>query len=147
MLSAEPISGRFDRDSGGSDLAGSQTFAERRLAGRKVLVVEDEFFVAEDLSELLRSAGAEIVGPVSTLPAALQLVERSIAPDAAILDINLAGEPVYALAEELERRGVPMMFLTGYAAENIPDRFSAIHCCEKPQKNVEIVNNLCRILG
>lgn len=117
------------------------------MAGRKILVVEDEFFVAEDLSELLRSAGAEVVGPASTLPAALHLVERSIFPDAAILDINLAGEPVYALAEELDRRGVPMMFLTGYAPDSIPDRYSAIHCCEKPHSNAEIVRNLCQILG
>lgn len=119
----------------------------RPLAGRRILVVEDEFFVAEDLSDMLRTAGAEVVGPVSTLPAALQLVECNASPDAAILDINLCGQPVYPLTQELGRRCVPMMFLTGYAPESIPREFAGVLVCEKPLGNAEIVEKVVRIIG
>lgn len=75
-------------------------------------------FVADDLVRQLAGAGAAIVGPASTVEAALALLEDGV--DLAILDINLKGTMSFALADELARRGIRFVFATGYAAAMIP---------------------------
>jgi len=78
-----------------------------------VLVVEDMPLVAMELEQVLRDAGFEVVGPAPSLAEALALA-RSARLDAAVLDVNLGGEPVFPLAAELRRQGVPFLFCTGY---------------------------------
>ena len=63
---------------------------------------------------------------------ALALLEREAAPDGAILDLNLGGEPAYSVADVLLTRGVPVVFTTGYDASTLPERFAHILRCEKP---------------
>ena len=84
-----------------------------RPDGRLVLVVEDEFLIAMDLEELLRRHGWRVLGPVATVAGALRLLagER---PDVALLDINLRGELVTPVAEELRARGVPFVLASAY---------------------------------
>lgn len=89
------------------------------LAGKRVLVVEDEYFIASDLRRQLAREGAEIVGPVGNLAAGLTLAEQPL--DAAVLDVNLADTMSYPIADCLKAREVPFLFLTGYDGWSLPD--------------------------
>ncbi|CAO4176941.1 response regulator [Methylorubrum populi] len=82
------------------------------LVGRRVLVVEDEYLIARDLEYSLQQAGADVAGPVPDVQQALMLIEAD-ALDAAILDVNLRGDSVYAVADQLTACGVPYLFATG----------------------------------
>src|SRR4028119_1400361 len=84
------------------------------LRGRRVLVVEDDYILAEDLREQLLSCGAEVVGPVACVADALALLEDGSAPCGAILDIGLVeNETVYPVADALRTRDIPFVFATG----------------------------------
>ena len=102
------------------------------LAGRHILLVEDDFFIAEDFRSAFTSAGATVVGPVGTLPQALDLIARTERLDGAVLDINLQGEMAYALVDTLRERGVPVIFASGYDRGTIPERYADVPLCEKP---------------
>jgi CheY-like chemotaxis protein len=73
----------------------------RPLVGCKILIVEDDYFIADDFAAILEAAGAWIVGPAGTLSDAMGLMERTERLDGAILDINLHGEMAYTLADAL----------------------------------------------
>ncbi|HZX79381.1 MAG TPA: response regulator [Lysobacter sp.] len=103
-----------------------------RLRGRRVLVVEDEYLVADDLRVELEQAGAHVVGPAPTIADALRLLAGAPVLDAAILDVNVGGEPVDAVALQLERRGVPFVLATGYDAWALPQALLHAPRCEKP---------------
>lgn len=102
------------------------------LAGCRVLVVEDEYLLADELSRELVAAGAEVVGPAATVAAALRLLGEGTPPHAAILDVNLGGEPVFPVADALLERGVPFVFCTGYDDWALPARHRGTPRCEKP---------------
>ena len=110
--------------------AGAPAGADRRAAaaaaaaldGRRVLVVEDEPLVALEIEAELTDAGAVVVGPVGSLEAAARLIAAEPL-DAALLDANLAGKPVDALAAELAARGVPFAFASGYGPSGLPEGF------------------------
>ena len=102
------------------------------LRGRRVLVVEDDYLLAQDLREQLMSWGAEMMGPVASVTEALALVEAGPAPDMAMLDIGLGDEMVYPVAEALRTRGIPFVFATAYDAWVIPDAFAGVPVAQKP---------------
>src|SRR6266849_7316978 len=116
------------------------------FVGRRVLVVEDEFLVALATIDLLESIGCEIVGPAARLAAAIQLAQ-SESLDAAVLDIDIAGEAIWPAAEELQRRGVPFLFLTAYSLNVVPALFAAIPCLEKPLEKNQLLLHLRTIWG
>lgn len=93
------------------------------LAGLRVLVVEDDFFIADELCSTLRNGGAEIVGPSPDLEHGLHLVQNEQI-DCAVLDINLRGDLAFSLASELRERGTPSIFATGYDSSVLPGSFS-----------------------
>ncbi|HVG48881.1 MAG TPA: response regulator [Rubellimicrobium sp.] len=99
---------------------------------RRVLVVEDEYLLAEDLRRGLEDAGAEVLGPVPSVADALALLATEAPPDAAILDVNLGGEMVFPVADVLRERGVPFMFATGYDQWSLPQAYTDVPRCEKP---------------
>ena len=100
---------------------------------RRVLVVEDEYMIAQDLARELEDVGAEVLGPVPSVADALALlVAEAVPPDAAILDVNLGGEMVFPVAEALRERGVPFVFVTGYDPWSLPQAYADVPCCEKP---------------
>jgi CheY-like chemotaxis protein len=82
-------------------------------SGLRVLVVEDEFLVAEHISFTLENLGYEVVGPVPTVDAAIALI-GSEAPDCALLDANLGGKSSAPIAAELVARSIPFVVVTGY---------------------------------
>jgi CheY-like chemotaxis protein len=102
------------------------------LSGVRVLVVEDQLAIALDLCECLHEEGARVIGPACSVEAALTLLEAAGPLDAAVLDIELEGEPVYAVADRLQQLAVPYLFTTGYEATEIPDRYKLAPRFEKP---------------
>ncbi|HET8554616.1 MAG TPA: response regulator [Rhodanobacteraceae bacterium] len=106
--------------------------AARPLSGRRILVVEDEYFIAQQIAGSLTDAGVEVVGPVATLENALLAIDRHAQLDAAVLDINLRGEKVFPVADALAARGIPFVFATSYDQAVIPERFAGVMRCDKP---------------
>jgi CheY-like chemotaxis protein len=102
------------------------------LAGRRVLVVEDEYFLADDIVRALRALGAGIVGPCGELEDAKRMLEDHLAIDAAVIDINLRSEMVFPLARLLRTRSIPFVFATGYDRATVDAEFRDIHLWEKP---------------
>lgn len=105
---------------------------DRTLRDCRILVIEDEFMLADELRTDLSDAGAVVLGPVGTLEQALDLIRDGGAIDGAIIDVNLRGEMAYAAADLLLERGVPFVFTTGYDDSIIPHRFGSVACCPKP---------------
>jgi CheY-like chemotaxis protein len=103
------------------------------LQGRRLLVVEDDYFVAADLVRSLSELGVEVIGPASSLQEALLLVtEMGGQLDGAVLDVNLREERVFPAADALRALGVPVLFTTGYDTAALPVEYSQIPRCEKP---------------
>ena len=114
------------------------------LFGTRVLVVEDEYYMADDLSRTLVQAGAEVIGPVGTLADAEQRV-REGGFDCAILDMNLRGDLAFPIAETLTDAAVPFVVATGYNQDSLPDRLKHVPRIEKPfapQQVVQLVAGL-----
>jgi CheY-like chemotaxis protein len=107
--------------------------AKASLAGLKVLVVEDEALVSMLLEDMLSDLGCEIVGPIMRLAEALATAEDPAqAMDIAILDVNLAGERSFPVAEALERRGCLFVLATGYDDAGIDERWRDRPMLRKP---------------
>lgn len=102
------------------------------LANCRLFVVEDEYFIADDIAQALRRLGAEVIGPAADQDEALGLLAMAGRVDGAVLDINLHGRSIYAVADLLRARGVPLVFATGYDASAIPSGFEAVPRWEKP---------------
>jgi CheY-like chemotaxis protein len=117
------------------------------LAGRKILVVEDNFLIAEHLCSVLEEQGCNVVGPAPRLAQALDLVRSGGAIDGAVLDINLGGQRCFQVAAALAERGVPFVFLTGYDERTIvPGEFAAWPVLSKPfdeRRLIETVAATC----
>ena len=101
------------------------------LAGARVLILEDEFFLADDLARALRDAGGEPVGPVATIAQAEAIVD-SERLDAAILDLNLRGEMASDFAERLAATELPCVIVSGYGEDGLPESLTRIRRLEKP---------------
>jgi CheY-like chemotaxis protein len=115
------------------------------LEGLRILVVEDEFLLAMEVEATLSSFGCAVAGPFAKLAKALDAV-HGYTLDGAVLDINLNGEMVYPLADLLHSRGVPFLFLTGYAASDIPERFRGFHRLQKPLHPYTLRKALMQVL-
>jgi CheY-like chemotaxis protein len=115
-----------------------------KLAGRRVLIVEDEALVAMLVEDALLDAGAEVIGPVATVTEALALLDSAV-PDAAVLDLNLAGETSTPVADVLAQRGIPFVVATGYGAEGLPAGHASVPVLAKPYDPDELTTTLARI--
>jgi len=132
------------RDSGNpEELAGRR--GEQRDTHKRVLLVEDEFLLSAVLSADLQEAGYDVLGPCATVAAAMDAVQ-SESLDGAILDINLRGELVYPVAEELARRRIPFMFLSGYAVINMPESFRGHTRLAKPAELPVLLREIQKML-
>lgn len=102
------------------------------LAGRHILLVEDDFFVAHDLAMSLKAAQAVVIGPVASVASGRTLIAQTDRLDGAIMDVNLGQELSYELVDLLEARAVPVAFASGYDRAVIPKRYAHVPLCEKP---------------
>ena len=112
------------------------------LLGLKVLVVEDDFFIADETRRTLTAKGAQVIGPVASVDGALALIAASPTLDAAVLDVNLRDVMVFPVADALVARGVPFVFATGYDSGVIPSHHADIVRCEKPVQPSTLVRAL-----
>ena len=112
------------------------------LAGRRLLVVEDEYLLADDLAKALSADGAEVIGPAPSVDAALDLLDETDELDGAVVDLNLQGEMAYPVADALRERDIPFVFSTGYDQSTIPSRYGDTPRCEKPAKATAIAKAL-----
>jgi len=103
----------------------------RPLLGARVLVVEDDYFIALELCTALRNSGADTIGPARDVESALAAIRREHI-DCAVLDINLQGRMGFQVATELRERGVPTIFATGYDGTTIPADLADVVRLEKP---------------
>ena len=98
----------------------------------RILLVEDEYMIAQDMAHEIRTFGAEVLGPVGTVGEAMRLVDSGTEFDAAFLDLNLNGDFSYPLVDVLRDRGVRIIFTPGYDEHVIPQRYADIPRCAKP---------------
>jgi CheY-like chemotaxis protein len=113
------------------------------LAGKRILVVEDEALVAMMLEDMLADLGCEVVGPAMRLDEGLELA-RLNGLDAAVLDINLGGERSYPIADLLDARGVPLAFVTGYGHSGRPGKADRV--LQKPYREPQLRAVLAEML-
>ena len=114
---------------------------EAGLAGRRVLLVEDEFLISDDISLAFARRGVSTIA-AHTLEGAMDLLESLGKVDGAVLDINLQGEMVFPLADALRKRCVPFVFATGYNQSVIPERYQTVPRFEKPVDPAKVVHAL-----
>ena len=111
---------------------------ERWLEGCRILVVEDEYLLADDLCSVLEEAGAQVLGPAPDVLRAETLIAAERTIDGALLDINLNGAKVFSVADTLLLQRVPLIFTTGYDQCALPERFAQVPRMEKPIKERQL---------
>jgi len=117
-------------DEADDDVRGTAGWAGHSGGERRILIVEDEELIALELSAELSRLGWAVVGPAATLAEAQALLSKGV--DAAVLDVNLRGRPVYPVAKELQRKRVPFIFCTGYEMVDPEGRFADVPVLRKP---------------
>lgn len=115
-----------------------------RFSGMRVMIVEDEYFVADRLARNFRQAGATVVGMAPNVRQALSEIHAAQAIEGAVLDLNLGGDLVFPVAEELERRNIPFIFCTSYGRSLIPERFRGVPCVSKPARWDEVARAMLK---
>ncbi len=116
------------------------------IKGMRVLIVEDEFFIADDLARAIRSNGGSPVGPVGTIREAEEMIRHSPV-DAAIIDLNLRGEMASEFIKKLAASGRPCLIVSGYGGDAVPDSVRAISRLEKPVSPALVIETLSRELA
>lgn len=119
---------------------------DTRLTGRHVLIIEDNFYQAEDTRESLASAGAVVAACRATPPDLDELLARTPI-DIALLDINLGQIRSFDLARALLAREIPFVFLTGYDPGIVPAELAAAPVIAKPADTAVLIDALARRLG
>ena len=112
-------------------MAAYRAVNEALLLGRHILLVEDEYFIADAMQRGLEDSGAHVVGPAASVDDALELLGSTLV-NGAILDVSLADEKIYPVAEVLTARGIPFVFATGYGASDLPAAWRHVPRYEKP---------------
>lgn len=119
--------------------------SHNEIAGRRVLVVEDEMLIAMTIEDVLVALGCQIVGPVATLDKALKVaLEETF--DAAILDVNIRGGETYPVAEVLLARGIPFALASGYGEWALPEALRGQPRLTKPFTTAQLeeqIMSLC----
>jgi DNA-binding response OmpR family regulator len=113
----------------------------------RILVVEDNFLVAETIAQALKDWGYIVVGPASNLASGLTLA-REAEIDGALLDVNLGGRYCFPIAIALRDRHVPFMFLTGYDDMTIiPPELRDTRRIGKPFRGAELGSAAAEAFG
>jgi DNA-binding response OmpR family regulator len=118
----------------------------KTLEGARVLVVEDEFFIADDIARGLRQEGAEPLGPASTVRQAEQIIAGEHV-DAAILDLNLRGDSAADFVSRLASSRVPCLIVSGYGEDAVPKHVSHLPRIEKPVSVARVLDRLSEELA
>jgi len=117
------------------------------FTGRRVLIVEDESLVAMLLETILSDMGCDVIGPESNVDDGLRIASGTGKLDAALLDVNVAGQEVFPVAEALKARGVPFVFSTGYGEAWLPEHWRGNPTVQKPFTEGAIRDALMKALN
>lgn len=109
----------------------------KTLSSLKVLVVEDEALVSMLVEDMLTDLGCTVVGPAAEIEEALKLA-GSADIDAALLDVNLGGRPIFPVADALRARGVPYAFASGYGEAGISEDHKGSAVLQKPFRETDL---------
>ena len=112
------------------------------FGGRRILVVEDDWLIVADLVQELEASGAHVIGPIPTLELALRKLDEMPDMSGAILDVNLQGQMVFPLADELRRRHIPFVFATAYDGDGFPEAYRNVPLVRKGAGVDEIAGHL-----
>jgi DNA-binding response OmpR family regulator len=113
---------------------------------RRVLVVEDEWLLASEISGRLQEAGFEVIGPSPSVRDALNLMETAT-PDAAMLDCQLLGETSFEIAARLAEKSIPYFFLSGHSRSDFADELGGAAVLAKPVDWMAVMGTLRKMLG
>jgi CheY-like chemotaxis protein len=116
------------------------------LSSLKVLVVEDEALVSMLVEDMLTDLGCAIVGPAAEIEEALRLA-NSADIDAALLDVNLGGRPIFPVADALKERGVPFAFASGYGEAGLTEDHRGATVLQKPFREADLRRVLEGLVG
>lgn len=111
-----------------------------------ILVVEDEWIIAELIAVTLQDDGYEVIGPVGSVAEAMRLIKVGHVR-AALLDVCLGSEQSFPIADELLATNVPFAFMTGFGAVDLPPKYRGFATLGKPIAPGELVKALRRLLG
>lgn len=101
------------------------------LSGRSVLVVEDQFLIAEEMRRAVENLGGRVLGPVPSVEKALALTVQA-RPDIGLLDVDLHGQEIYPVADALIEAGAPVIFTTGFDRAAMPAAYQGVPHLDKP---------------
>ncbi|HET6655391.1 MAG TPA: response regulator [Gammaproteobacteria bacterium] len=124
------------------------TFSVRDLpdfSGLRVLIVEDEMMLALTLEDMLKLMGCDVI-KVARLAPALKLAEAEEI-GIALLDLNLAGERSYPVADTLKGRDIPFAFMTGYHVDDLRPEWRDRPILQKPFLMAELVRVIKAVSG
>lgn len=117
------------------------------LRGCRILVVEDDYMIAQDTAKALAKADAETLGPVPAVADALQLLaDEQGRIDGALLDVNVRDGMIWPVVDALRAEGVPLVLATGYDAEAIPAAYAGLPRFEKPGNTRDFIRALEKVL-
>src|SRR5581483_11920442 len=118
-----PVAGRPDPKVGNQELAKIMEPADPGRVPADVLIVEDDPIIALDFEDTILGLGVKNVRCAGSVATALNLIEARV-PEFALLDVGLAREKSFAVAERLAALGIPFAFVTGYGADRVLQRFA-----------------------
>lgn len=117
------------------------------LSGKSVLMVEDEYLIADALCSAFEMEDVRVVGPFPSVRTAMEELDKGATADAAVLDVNLNGERVFPLADRLMADNVPIVLTTGYDSDAIPCNYAHLERLQKPVHLHELFGCLEKLLG
>ena len=115
------------------------------LQGLNILVVEDHYFIATELTRLLRELGADVIGPVAKLPLDGSIACRAL--DLALLDVQIRGGTCFPLVDEMVGRGVPVALITGFERDVLPSRYRDLLRLDKPIERNKLTAAVLQLAG
>jgi CheY-like chemotaxis protein len=116
------------------------------MAPKQIFILEDEAILLCDLEDLVRHLGYQLAGSASSVNEATALLTSGLRPDLAVLDLNLNGVASDPVADHLVAAGVPIIFVTGYGARGLPDRFADFAVLQKPYDEAQLAEALAAAL-
>jgi CheY-like chemotaxis protein len=125
---------------------GPQGGDSARLKGLNILIVEDDPLLSQTLKEALERVGAEVLGAAYSASRAIEALEAK-RPDLVLLDINLLDQLDFSVADRLSELVIPFIFLTGYDAETLPERYRCRPLLGKPHHLRDLVDLIGKVAG
>jgi DNA-binding response OmpR family regulator len=116
------------------------------LSGFRIVIVEDDYYQAQDWKQIMENAGAAVILVSAEVPDLAELQTEGII-DAALLDINLGQGQSFDFARQLRENAIPFVFLTGYDARTLPEDLADIPCISKPANCARVLTTLALLAG